>query len=358
MRAIVLVGGEGTRLRPLTWQTPKALVPVLGRPLLDHLLLHLRAHGIDHVTLAMTQRNIAIRDAYADGARLGLAIDYAYEDTPLGSGGAIGAIARSWRDTGWVGETFAVVNGDVITDLDLSAMIEAHRARRAVLSISLHEVEDPSPFGVVALAADGRIERFVEKPPAHLAPSRLINAGTWLFEPELIDRLDPTAFNRVEDGLFPSLCADGAAVFGFHRPCYWADVGNPTALLRVNLDMAAHRIRPHNGRTGEAPPAVASSASIATDARVEDSVIGERCRIEPGAAVSGSLLWGHVTVGRDATVRGSTLATGVSVGAGATVEASVVAHGAIIEPGALVKDQHIEPAAGATATTTAAPRMP
>ncbi|MEX2375010.1 MAG: nucleotidyltransferase family protein, partial [Dehalococcoidia bacterium] len=261
MRAIVLVGGEGTRLRPLTWRTPKALVPILGRPLLDHLLLHLRAHGVDRVTLAMTQRNTAIREAFGTGERLGLTIDYAYEDTPLGSGGAIGAVARAWRADGWQDETFAVINGDVITDLDISAMLFKHQSQNATLSIALHEVEDPSPFGVVAINDDGRIHRFVEKPPAHLAPSRLINAGTWLFEPELIDLLDPSSFNRVEDGLFPSLCDSGDAVFGFSEPCYWADVGNPAALLRVNLEMAAGRVgsgavQPQAGSTYIAPTAL------------------------------------------------------------------------------------------------------
>ena len=135
MRAIVLVGGEGTRLRPLTWRTPKALVPILGRPLLEHLLLNLKQHGVTSVTLAMTARNEAIRGAFGDGQTLGIDLDYAYEDTPLGSGGAIGSIASTWRaaDGGPWAEPFLVVNGDVISDLDVSAMISNHRAKHAVL---------------------------------------------------------------------------------------------------------------------------------------------------------------------------------------------------------------------------------
>lgn len=340
MRAIVLVGGEGTRLRPLTWRTPKALVPVLGRPLLDHLLVHLREHGIDRVTLALTQRNAAIREAFGDGERLGISVDYAYEDTPLGSGGAIGAVARGWRADGWQDETFAVVNGDVVTDLDLSGMRTAHDTQGAALSISLHEVDDPTPFGVVEIDEDNRIHRFVEKPPAHLAPSRLINAGTWLFEPHLIDRLDPTTFNRVEDGLFPSLCEEGAVVAGFHGHCYWADVGNPDALLRVNLDAAAGLVRVGVEGTASVDPA----AAIATGARVVDSVIGAGSQIASGAAVIGSLLWDRVVVSEDARIERSILATGVRVGPGARVIDSVVAHDVEVGTGETVAQAQLDPA--------------
>ena len=344
MRAIVLVGGEGTRLRPLTWRTAKALVPVLGRPLLDHLLLHLKRHGVTQVTLAMTRRNPQIRDAFGDGARLGIALDYAYEETPLGSGGAIGAIAAGWRETGW-NDTFLVANGDVITDLDISAMVERHRAQRAVLSISLHEVEDPSPFGVVDIDGDGRIHRFVEKPAREEAPSLLINAGTWLFEPGLVDQLDPATFHRVEDHLFPSLCAAGAPVFGFHRPAYWADVGTPEALLRVNLDMASGRIDSPlvAGSEDGDGLCVGEGARVADGAITSPSVIGPYAVIEAGAAITRSLLWDHVTVEAGARVTDSILASDVRIGAGATVEHSVLAHGVVIAPGASLRDEQIDP---------------
>lgn len=345
MRAIVLAGGEGTRLRPLTWRTPKPLVPLLNRPLLEHLLRHLRRHGVDRVTLALTQRAGAVRDAFGDGSRLGLAIDYAYEDTPLGSGGAIAAIAGGWD------ETFCVCNGDIVTDLDLSAMLSAHRERRAELSISLVTVDDPSPFGVADVDAAGRIRRFVEKPSPEAAPSHLVNSGVWLFEPTLLAALDPARFQRVEETLFPMLCAAGRPLYGFVHPPYWADVGNAAALLRVNLDLVAGAI---SSCLPDPPPRdgvlLGESATVAAGARViGPAVIGPRCTIAAGALVTGSVLWDGVQVGPGAEVRGSMLASGVRVGADARLEHAVIGHAAVIAAGARLTGVTVEPAAASAA---------
>jgi mannose-1-phosphate guanylyltransferase len=326
MRAIVLVGGEATRMRPLSRRTPKQLMPVLHRPLLEHLLGHLAQHGVDAVTLAMLHRNEAIREALGDGSALGIHLDYAYEDTPLGSGGAIARTAAGWD------EPFLVCNGDIITDLDVTAMIRAHRERGALLSISLHEVDDPSSFGVVVLGEGDRITRFVEKPPRDEAPSHLINAGTWLFEPSLLAEMDATRFNRVEDELFPRLAADGRALFGFRSDAYWIDVGRPEALRMVNLDRVDDR------------SALGANVRIADGARVEAPVvIGRGSSVERGALVTRSLLWDDVRVEADAVVRDSVLATGARVERGAVVERAVVAHGAVVAAGTRLVDASIEP---------------
>ncbi len=340
MRAIVLVGGEGTRLRPLTWRTPKQLVPVLNRPLLDHLLLHLKAHGVDRVTLAMTRRSDLIQRAYEDGGRLGIALEYAYEETPLGSGGAIASIAGGWD------EPFFVCNGDIITDLDLSAMWRAHQERGAVLSISLFEVEDPSAFGVADLAEGFRIRRFVEKPKREEAPSRLVNSGTWIFDPSLLARMEPTAFHRVEERLFPDLCNAGEPVFGFdHSGGYWGDVGNPAALLRVNLDLVQGAIPARLAGLGVTHGVlVDASATVEDGARVEGpAVIGAGCVIARGARVTRSVLWDGVHVGADAVVRGSTVASGARIEGGAVVEDGVVAHEAVVPARASVHGASVEP---------------
>jgi mannose-1-phosphate guanylyltransferase len=326
MRAIVLVGGEATRMRPLSWRTPKQLMPVVHQPLLERLLRHLAAHGTRRATLALMRRNEAISDALGDGARLGLCLDYAYEEQPLGSGGAIAAAAAGWE------EQFLVVNGDIVTDLDIRAMLEAHRSRGAELSIALHEVDDPSPFGVVALGEDDRIVRFVEKPPRESAPSRLINAGVWLFEPSLLEEMDATRFNRVEDGLFPHLASGGRAIYGFRSGAYWRDVGTPQSLLAANLERC------------EPASAVAAGVELAPGGGVEQPcVIGPGSRIEEGALVSRSLLWEDVHVGARATVLDSVLAPGVTVEPGAHVERSIVAHGATVEAGARLEDASVEP---------------
>jgi mannose-1-phosphate guanylyltransferase len=359
MRAIVLVGGEGTRLRPLTWRTPKQLVPVLGRPLLEHLLLQLRAHGVTAVTLALTRTRLsaAVRDAFGDGAALAVALDYAYEEQPLGSGGAIASIAGGWN------EPVLVCNGDIITDLDVSAFAAAHRARGAAVSIALHEVDDPSGFGVVVLDADERVTRFVEKPPRAQAPSRLVNAGTWLFEPSAIAQLDATRANRVEDELFPRLAATGGAIFGFRGSHYWRDVGNPEALLRVNLELLAgalparlpadwpasgvltHDAQVAAGARVTAPALVGAGAAIAGGAQIEGpAVIGAGSIVAAGALVRGSVLWERVHVGAGAQVLDSIVADDAAIGAGARVLGAVVAHGARIAAGArLEPGARVEP---------------
>ncbi|MDA0351593.1 MAG: NDP-sugar synthase [Chloroflexi bacterium] len=337
MRAIVLVGGQGTRLRPLTWRSPKALVPVLNRPLLEHLLLHLKRHAITRITLAMTQRNAEIRDAFGDGSALGIQLEYAYEDTPLGSGGAIASVAQGWD------EPFLVANGDIITDLDLTAMFAFHRERGAELTMHLHEVPDPSQFGVAVTAPDGRITRFVEKPPAESAPSNLINAGNWLFEPSVIAELDPNGFNRVEDGLFPNMCSAGRPIYGFSLPSYWRDIGNSEALRLVNLDLVAGSI-PGRVPDGTNGVLAGSGTTIEAGANVAaPTVLGDQCAVAMGATVERTVCWDRVTIQAGATVSDSVLASGVSVGAGATIERSVVAHGARIAAGARVIDEQVEP---------------
>lgn len=349
MRAIVLVGGEGTRLRPLTLRTPKALVPVLNRPLLERLLLHLRHHGVTAVTLAMTRRNEAVREALGDGRALDLRLTYAYEDTPLGSGGAIASAAAEWDGPP---APFLVCNGDILTDLDITAMVAAHRARGAALTISLHQVEDPSPFGVVALEEDGRISRFVEKPPRAQAPSHWINAGTWLFEPALLAELDATQFNRVEDQLFPQLAQSGRGIYGFRWDGYWMDVGRPQQYRDVNLELAGGACPallpdgwpPSGVATDEAtidlaavidpPVLLGAGTTVEPGAVLRGPVVaGAGCDIEAGTLVEQSVLWDGVSIGPRAIVRRSVLASGVTIEAGAVVEDAVLAHDTTVAAG-------------------------
>ncbi|MHB8577744.1 MAG: nucleotidyltransferase family protein, partial [Dehalococcoidia bacterium] len=192
MQGIILVGGEGTRLRPLTVRTPKAMVPILGRPFLEHMLVYLRNYGVTTVSLALGHLADPIRDYFGDGSRWGIDLRMAVEEQPLGSAGAI----RQFKDE--LNEPFFALNGDILTNIDLTAMQELHASRRAAVSIALMEVEDPSGFGVVALDEAQRIEAFVEKPPRELAPSRWANAGIWLFEPWTLDRVPVGRRSMVE----------------------------------------------------------------------------------------------------------------------------------------------------------------
>ena len=268
------------------------------------------------------------------------------EGEPLGSGGAIANASSGWD------EPFLVCNGDIVSDIDLGAFAGEHRERDAELSIALSEAEDPSRFGVVVLGDGDRVTRFVEKPPREEAPSRLINAGLWLFEPGVGRMLDADRFNRVEDELFPSLAAAGRGIFGHRHEGYWADIGNPEAYLQTNLDLlrgAAPALLPADwpadgraigaaelaeGARVEAPALLGAGTRVGADARIEGGVVtGAGCEIGRGAVVSGSVLWDGVSVGEGAQVRDSVLAEGARVGAGAVVEGAVLAHGAAVEAG-------------------------
>ena len=346
MRAIVLIGGEGTRLRPLTWRTPKQLVPVLNRPLLEHLLRQLHTHGIERVTFAMTGPNAPIEEAFGDGSALGLRIERAYEGEPAGSGGAIAHAAGGWD------EPFLVCNGDIVSDIDLSAFIAEHRHHEAELSLALYEVDDPSRFGVVVLDDGGRVTRFVEKPPREEAPSHLINAGYWLFEPAVAAELDSDRFNRVEDDLFPRLAGSARGIRGYRHHGYWMDVGSPVAYLRTNLDLlrgAVGELLPDGWPASEqaieaadvsaaariaGPALLGAGTTVGAGTTLDDGVVtGERCHIGEDAHVATSVLWDDVHVGAGARVVRSTLASGVRIGAGAVVDGAVLAHGAEVAAG-------------------------
>jgi mannose-1-phosphate guanylyltransferase len=315
MDAIVLAGGEGTRLRPLTEQRPKGLVPILGRPLLDLLLDHLRGCGVARVVLALSRgpTSATIVDAFTGAQAVsGLELRFAFEDMPLGSGGAI---ANAATLLGVTSDPILVCNGDLVTDLDLSAMLAAHRAQGAELTIALCEVDEPSRFGVAALDAAGRVTTFVEKPARGTEPSNLANAGFWLLSGSLIASMDGRAFNRVEDVLFPDLVNASRAVFGWRHSGYWRDIGTPEAYREAVMD-ALDRSTTEMGSL----PWLDPSASVEAGASVRRSAIGARSIVEAGAAVLDSVLWEDVRVGLGARVARSVLGTGFEVPAGAVIE--------------------------------------
>jgi mannose-1-phosphate guanylyltransferase len=262
--AVVLVGGEGTRLRPLTHTTPKAMLPIANRPFLEHQIVHLRAHGIDRVVLACGYRPDAIR------AHFGAGLEYVVEPEPLGTGGAIAHAARA------LSETFVVANGDVLTDLDLSALVRFHRDREARMTLALHPVDDPSRYGVVVTAADGAVTAFVEKPAPGTAPAVTINAGAYVVEPDVLDLIPEGRAVSVEYEVFPLLL--GAGLYAQSSDGYWRDIGTPESYLAANLERM--------------PPGglVDPSAQVDTGADVTGSVVGPGCRVEAGARVSRSVL--------------------------------------------------------------------
>jgi mannose-1-phosphate guanylyltransferase len=321
MDVIVLVGGQGTRLRPLTAYRHKSLVPLCNRPAIAYLFEWLQRSGFRRAILAIGQNNDDLARAYPSGPAHGLELVQVLERQRLESGGAIRNAVREASVEG----RFAVVNGDVFAEFDFAPALEEHDRIGADLTLALYEVDDPSPFGVAVLDDGHLVTGFVEKPPPGTAPSRLINAGVWIFEPGLVDEIPPGAV-RVEETLFPSLVARRRKVLGYRFEGIWADIGGPARYLALNRQL----LESGHGR------ALAEGVTVDPTAMVARSSVGRDSRIGPGATLEDSLLWENVTVGRGATVSGSILADGVVIGAGATVTGAVVGRGATIGPGAVV----------------------
>jgi mannose-1-phosphate guanylyltransferase len=358
MDAVILVGGGGTRLRPLTYAVPKALIPVFNQPLIARIITHLARHGVDRVVLAASAGERRLEAALGNGSRLGVRLSYSYETEPLGSGLAVKQAARDFEGS------FFVCNGDVITDLDLSAMLQRHRDRNATLSIALSSVDDPTAYGVAKLAAEDRITRFVEKPARDEAPSAWANAGTWIFEPEVLHHIpDERMDGSLERLVFPSLIADGFIVQGFPSDAYWVDVGTSERYLRLHRDIM------EKGLDGWLPDGIASRAAlgegcqvwpdadlganvlVGRNARVGGkvkisgpSVLGDSCTVREHAVITGSVLWSDVKVGAGAVVRDSIIGAGCWIGDEAVVEGAVLANGARVKRGVhLERGSRLEP---------------
>jgi mannose-1-phosphate guanylyltransferase len=310
MRAVVLVGGFGTRLRPLTLTRPKQMLPIVDRPMLEHVLSHLAGHGIDDVVLSMGYKPDRFTDRYPSGTCAGVALHYAVEPEPLDTAGAVRFAAL---DAG-IDSRFVVVNGDVLTDLDLTALVEFHERSGAEGTIALTKVDDPSQFGVVPTDADGRVLTFVEKPPRDEAPTDLINAGFYVLEPSFLDRVPAGRKVNIERETFPAMVAEGS-LFARSDPAYWLDVGTPERLLQASLDVLA-------GVRAAAPvdgALVGEGAVVEDGATVVRSVIGAGARVASGAVVEDSVLLPGVVVEAGATVRGSIVGAGAQVTAGSSV---------------------------------------
>lgn len=335
MKAVVLVGGEGTRLRPLTETIKKELLPLVDRPVLDHTLDHLARHGVHEVILSSSYLEGTFT-AFIDSRRGDPAITWITETEPLGTGGAI-VNALSYLGTD---EPFAALNGDILTDLDLTAMVVFHRERGADATISLTRVEDARPFGLVATDDDGRVLEFREK-PTELVPGD-INAGTYVLEPAALSRWEPATLS-IERDVFPSLIAEGRPVHGFVSDAYWIDLGTPEKYLQANFDILDGEVRsePGYGSPFIAPGAhvdgtgigrhvvVCAGAVVERDAVVEQSVVHADAVVGPRATVHGSILGPSARVGANAVVRGSVLGEGASVPAGARLDGARISAGQV-----------------------------
>jgi mannose-1-phosphate guanylyltransferase len=356
MRAIVLVGGEGTRLRPLTLTTPKQMLPVVGVPMLERVLGHLARHGVNEAVLSLGYLPDAFLEAYPDGRAAGVLLEYAVEPEPLDTAGAV----RFAAESAGIDDTFVVLNGDVLTDLDLTALVAFHRRTGADGTIALHPVADPSAFGVVPTDGKGRVTAFVEKPQRDEAPTNQINAGTYVLEPTVLKRIATGGRVSIERETFPAMVREGV-LFALSDEAYWLDTGTPSAYLDANFDYV-------NGRRGpEVAPgledrgsgllargeselegevlgrsAVFEGCRVAAGARVERCILGPGSVVEPGAVVTDSVLMERCHVAVDAKVAGSVMGSRSVVGQRADVRpVSVLGADAVVSSGTLVDGERV-----------------
>ncbi len=354
MQAVVLVGGEGTRLRPLTYGTPKPMVPLFGVPFLERTLSRLKEAGVDDVILAAGYLPEAIRDHLGDGSRLGMRITYVIEDEPLGTAGAIKNVAD------YITGPFFVLNGDVLTSLDLRAMVALHAEKGGLGVLHLIRVDDPSAFGCVVHDATGRISQFVEKPPRGQEPTNEVNAGTYLLEATVLDWIPAGRKVSIERETFPALLADGGAataLYAYATDDYWLDVGRPDQYQQAHrdvldskltlgrlADLTAHRGTFYTTADRNVPKSIRPPAFIGRDVEIDDTavvgpyaIVGDHSQIGARAHVCNALLWDRVVVSEGASIDGAILASGVRVGRDAHIaHGAVIGHDAVVDSSARI----------------------
>jgi mannose-1-phosphate guanylyltransferase len=313
--AVVLVGGQGTRLRPLTLSAPKPMLPTAGVPFLEHLLSRMKAVGIRHVVLGTSYKAETFTGYFGDGSAFGLDIEYVIEESPLGTGGAIRNVADRLR-----GDTILVFNGDILSGVDLAELLDTHSSNHADVTLHLVKVPDPRAFGSVPTGPDGRVQAFLEK--TDNPPTDQINAGCYVFRRSVLETIPAGQVVSVERETFPGLLADKARVFGHVDSTYWLDLGTPAAFVRGSADLV----------TGIAP-------TDALPGPVGAALVLPGAQIAPDASLTGGTTIGRgVTVGAGASIDGSVIFDGAVIGAGAKLARSVVGAGARIGDRAVVND--------------------
>jgi len=308
VKAVVLVGGFGTRLRPLTLNVPKQMLPVVGVPMIERVIASLGAHGVTTAVLSLGYKPDEFLAAYPNGQCAGVELLYAVEPEPLDTAGAVRfAAVEAGFD-----ETFIVVNGDVLTDLNVREVWDFHHSVGAEGTIALTPVDDPSRYGVVPIDASGRVEAFVEKPAPGTAPTNWINAGTYVLEPSVLQRIASDRKVSIEREVFPAM-VDDQKLYAMQSSAYWIDAGTPQTYIQAQLDLV-------DGVRGS-EKAIADSAQIEDSATVAHSVVGE-----------------HVVIGNGAHVADSVIGAGATIGPGVRIHSSVVAEGARIGPDCVIEN--------------------
>jgi mannose-1-phosphate guanylyltransferase / phosphomannomutase len=352
MKAVVMAGGEGTRLRPMTANQPKPLLPVANRPIMEHVLRLLKKHGFEETVVTVQFLAAMVRNYFGDGEDVGMSLQYATEETPLGTAGSVKNAEDALRD-----DTFLVISGDALTDMDLSEMVRFHRDNGALVTVGLTRVPDPLEFGIVITEDDGRIQRFLEKPTWGQVFSDTVNTGVYIMEPEVLAEVSAKESVDWSQDVFPRLLQRGAPIFGWVSERYWEDVGTHESYLKAQADVLARRVNvdiagfevspgvwlaegavvdPDAVLTG--PVCVGEYAKIEAGAHVREySVIGANVVVKEGAFIHRAVVHNNVFVGQGATLRGCVVGKNTDVMRRARIEeTAVVGDECVIEPEAYI----------------------
>lgn len=325
MQALILAGGEGTRLRPLTSRVPKPVVPLVDRPFIAYMLEWLRGHGVTEAILSCGFMAEDVSSVLGDGSDLGVALTYVEEPEPLGTGGALKFAEAMLQDR------FLMLNGDVLTDIDLTAQLRQHEETGAKVTLSLYGVADPSAYGLVTRHDDRSVKAFVEKPRLDEIETSLISAGAYVIEREVLDRMLPAGTrSSIERDLFPELVGEG--LYGYEARGYWMDIGTPERYLQATYDILDGEVETEAGRSVAACGGIRDDGSATREGRVHPpALLGADCVIESDATVSGRTVLGRgVQLASGAHVESSVLLDGCRVGAGTRIVDTIIAPGVTI----------------------------
>jgi NDP-sugar pyrophosphorylase family protein len=336
MQALILAGGKGTRLRPLTMHTPKPIVPIANQPFLLYQLELLKRADVRDVILSLSYQPHKIEDKLGDGADYNVRISYAVESSPLGTAGAYRNAASL------ISETTVVFNGDVLTDIDMNEVIRFHREHQAVATIVLAPVPNPTAYGLVETEKDGRVRRFLEKPKPEEVTCDTINAGIYILEPRVLDYVPEGEPFMFEYGVFPQLLDSKEPFFAYIWRGYWRDIGTASSYLQANLDVIAGRVKllePPSAERGEkfdataeieAPSAVDPSCTLKAGVQIINSVVSRNCYIEERARIENSVVRGGTRVGGGSTVQGAVIGKGCHIGRAVEIKGAVLGDKSVV----------------------------
>ena len=324
MRALILAGGKGTRLLPLTTYTPKPIVPLVNRPFAAYQIDLLRGAGITDITFALNYRPDRIRETLGDGSKFGVTLKYECEPRPLGTAGAVRFAAGS------TDEPLLVLNGDVLTNVRLLDLIHFHKSNKAAATIGLVRVSDPSRYGVAMLSADSKVTGFLEKPQGPVEHNT-INAGVYVLEPSVLDLVEPDVERSFEYDVFPAVLANRMPFFGHVlTDTYWRDIGTLDSYLAAHMDFIEGRFSPRSKKSrvpgaNDLTSIIGEICEIAPEAMVQNSVIGPNVRIDKNASIVNSVIWSNTTVASSAQISNAIIGQDCRIGRNARIS-----HGAAL----------------------------